>query len=78
MKTKLNKIKDRQQARFLRHLEKTGQSTARLEQDVKRAYGYWHQDIEAMIDNVEAGVDRVGGLAFKDNDNNKDETNERL
>lgn len=49
----LEKIKNRQLARFLNHLKKTGQLTPGLESDVKRAYNYFGQDIEALFNGKE-------------------------
>jgi len=46
---KIRKIRNRQQARFLAHLQKTGQLTPCLETDVKRAYTYFEQDVETAI-----------------------------
>lgn len=46
---KIRKIRNRQQARFLTHLTKTGQLTPGLESDVKRAYTYFEEDVEAAI-----------------------------
>ena len=45
----LRKIHRRQVARLLDHLKRTGQSTPTLEQDVKRAFGYVFQDVEAAV-----------------------------
>lgn len=47
--SRLENIKNRQLARFLAHLKKTGQLTPGLESDVKRAYNYYTQDIETLI-----------------------------
>lgn len=46
---RLEKIRNRQLARFLDHLKKTGQLTPGLESDVKRAYSYFSQDIETLL-----------------------------
>ena len=46
---KIRKIRNRQQARFLTHLQRTGQLTPGLESDVKRAYSFFEQDIEEAI-----------------------------
>ena len=43
------KIHKRQVARFLSHLEDTGQATAELTQDVKRAYGYAFGEVMQAI-----------------------------
>lgn len=45
----IQKIRTRQLARFLTHLEKTGQLTPGLESDVKRAYRFAFEDIESAI-----------------------------
>ncbi len=46
---KIRKIRNRQQARFLTHLKRTGQLTPGLESDVKRAYSFFEEDIESVI-----------------------------
>ena len=46
---KIDKLRNRQLARFLSHLERTGQLTPGLEVDVKRAYRYVFNDIEELI-----------------------------
>ena len=46
---RLEKLKNRQLARFLNHLKKTGQLTPGLESDVKRAYNYAFQDVHTLI-----------------------------
>jgi ribosome biogenesis GTPase A len=48
--TQIHKIRTRQLARFLTHLEKTGQLTPGLESDVKRAYRFVFEDIETAIE----------------------------
>jgi len=45
----IEKIRTRQLARFLTHLEKTGQLTPGLESDVKRAYRFIFEDVETVI-----------------------------
>ena len=45
----IRKIRNRQQARFLTHLTKTGQLTPGLESDVKRAYSFFEEDVTAAI-----------------------------
>ena len=45
----IGKLRNRQLARFLSHLQKTGQLTPALETDVKRAYRYLFEDVEALI-----------------------------
>ena len=47
--SQLEKLKNRQLARFLSHLKKTGQLTPGLESDVKRAYNYAFQDVHTLI-----------------------------
>ena len=47
--SQLEKIKNRQLARFLNHLKKTRQLTPGLESDVKRAYNYAFQDVHTLI-----------------------------
>ena len=46
---RIRQIRNRQQARFLTHLKKTGQLTPGLESDVKRAYTYFEEDVETAI-----------------------------
>ena len=45
----IEKIKNRQLARLLTHLKKTGQLTPALEADMKRAYRYVFEDMEDVI-----------------------------
>lgn len=45
----IEKIRNRQLARFLDHLKRTGQFTAELEKDVKRSYRFIFEDIETLI-----------------------------
>lgn len=45
----IEKIRNRQLARFLTHLKKTGQLTPGLESDVKRAYRFVFEDVETVI-----------------------------
>jgi len=47
--TRIEKITNRQLARFLNHLEKTGSLTPELESDVKRAYRFYRIEIESMM-----------------------------
>ena len=47
--TRIRKIRNRQQARFLDHLTRTGQLTAGLESDVKRAYSFFEEDVTKAI-----------------------------
>jgi hypothetical protein len=47
--TRIHKIRNRQQARFLDHLKRTGQLTAGLESDVKRAYSFFEEDITKVV-----------------------------
>jgi len=46
---KVEKLRNRQLARFLTHLKKTGQLTPGLEVDVKRAYRFLFEDVEKII-----------------------------
>lgn len=45
----LEKIKNRQLARLLSHLKKTGQLTPTLERDIKRAYRFFYEDMTSAI-----------------------------
>lgn len=47
--SRIEKIRNRQLARLLTHLKKTGQLTPALESDMKRAYRFVFEDIEAAI-----------------------------
>lgn len=47
--SQIEKIKNRQLARLLVHLKKTGQLTPALESDMKRAYRFMAEDIEAVV-----------------------------
>ena len=54
---RLNKIRGRQQARFIKHLKNTKQHTAALEKDVVRSFGFFEQDVEMMIAESESARD---------------------
>jgi hypothetical protein len=47
--TRIEKITNRQLARFLNHLEKTGSLTPALESDVKRAYRFYRLEVESLM-----------------------------
>jgi hypothetical protein len=47
--TRIHKIRNRQQARFLDHLKRTGQLTPGLESDVKRAYSFFEEDVTKVV-----------------------------
>ena len=47
--SKVEKIKNRQLARLLTHLEDTGQLTFELKQDLKRAYRFAFDDVEDLL-----------------------------
>jgi hypothetical protein len=51
---KVERLKNRQLARLLTHLERTGQLTPSLEVDIKRAYRFAFEDVEELI----RGLDR--------------------
>jgi len=46
---KLDKLKNRQLARLLTHLEKKGQLTLELEKDLKRAYRFAFEDVKKLM-----------------------------
>jgi len=46
---KVDKLHNRQLARFLTHLQKTGQLTPELETDIKRAYRFVFEDVETLL-----------------------------
>jgi len=50
---KIEKLKNRQLARLLAHLKKTGQLTVELEKDLKRAYRYAFEDVEELIQRLD-------------------------
>jgi hypothetical protein len=67
---RLRKIRNRQQARFLSHLQRTHQMTTELEQDVKRSYSFFEQDVrnvaasdgdQALLDEDRRGEANTGG-----------------
>jgi hypothetical protein len=45
----IDRLHNRQLARLLSHLEKTGQLTVELEKDLKRAYRFAFHDIESLL-----------------------------
>ncbi len=45
----LERIRNRQLARLLSHLEKTQQLTPGLEVDIKRAYRFVFEDVAALV-----------------------------
>jgi len=49
---KIEAIKNRQLARLLMHLEKSGQLTPSLSSDMKRAYRFFYEDI---IEEIKKG-----------------------
>ena len=46
---KIDKLKNRQLAKLLTHLERTGQLTVELEKDLKRAYRFAFDDVTTLI-----------------------------
>ena len=54
--SRIEKIRNRQLARLLTHLKKTGQLTPALESDMKRSFRFVFEDIEAAI-----GLDKEKG-----------------
>lgn len=47
--SRIEKIRNRQLARFLDHLKRTGQFTPELEKDVKRSYRFIFEDIKTFL-----------------------------
>ena len=47
---KVDKIHNRQLARLLSHLERTGQLTVELEKDIKLAYRFVFEDVSTLIE----------------------------
>ena len=54
---KVEKLHNRQLARLLAHLDRTGQLTVELEKDLKRAYRFAFEDVETLIQ----GLDKENG-----------------
>ena len=50
---KVDKLRNRQLARLLAHLEKTGQLTVELEKDLKRSFRFWSEDVETLIQGLD-------------------------
>ena len=50
---KVEKLKNRQLAKLLTHLERTGQLTVELEKDLKRAYRFAFEDVETLISGLD-------------------------
>jgi len=53
---KVEKLKNRQLAKLLTHLERTGQLTVELEKDLKRAYRFAFEDVATLL--KEQGLDK--------------------
>jgi len=49
----VEKLKNRQLAKLLTHLERTGQLTVELEKDLKRAYRFAFEDVETLIKGLD-------------------------
>jgi len=52
----LNRLRNRQLARLLSHLEKTGQLTLELEKDLKRSFRFWSEDVEILIKGLDKEI----------------------
>lgn len=52
----VEKLKNRQLARLLSHLEKTGQLTVELEKTLKRSFRYTFEDVDALVKRL--GLDK--------------------
>jgi len=50
---KVEKLKNRQLARLLDHLTRTGQLTVSLEKDLKRAYRFAFEDVAALLQRID-------------------------
>jgi len=50
---KVNKLKNRQLAKLLTHLERTGQLTVELEKDLKRSFRFAFEDVETLIHELD-------------------------
>ncbi len=50
---KVERLKNRQLAKLLTHLERTGQLTVELEKDLKRAYRFAFEDVATLIQGLD-------------------------
>jgi glutamine synthetase adenylyltransferase len=50
---RIERLRNRQLARLLAHLEKTGQLTIELEKDLKRAYRFAFEDVKTLIQELD-------------------------
>ena len=50
---KVEKLKNRQLARLLDHLTRTGQLTVSLEKDLKRAYRFAFEDVAVLLQRID-------------------------
>lgn len=57
----VNKLKNRQLARLLTHLEQTGQLTVELEKTLKRSFRYTFEDVEALVKRLGLGEENKDG-----------------
>jgi len=48
----IERLKNRQLAKLLTHLERTGQLTVELKQTLKRAYRFAFEDVEALMQEL--------------------------
>jgi hypothetical protein len=56
----VEKLKNRQLARLLSHLDKTGQLTVELEKTLKRSFRYTFEDVEALVKRL--GLDKENDI----------------
>lgn len=49
----VEKLKNRQLARLLTHLSRTGQLTVELEKDLKRAYRFAFEDVATLLQGLD-------------------------
>lgn len=49
----IDRLRNRQLARLLDHLKKTGQLTVELEKDLKRSFRFWSEDVETLIQGLD-------------------------
>jgi len=54
---KVEKLKNRQLAKLLTHLERTGQLTVELEKDLKRAYRFAFEDVATLLEHDKGNKD---------------------
>ena len=59
----LQRIRNRQLARLLKHLEESGQLTPALESDMKRAYRFVFEDVEELLKKNGQDKEQENGIS---------------